>query len=364
MEENKFPDFESELESIAGTTTNESSKRATISGVAKQSGSSPAGGADKPIRLDYYPPCVDYEFNKIKAIRVTSTLMSSLFFKRNPRERCPQKLYHTILVSDMPTFTTLPMQYGSFFEEQVIGRGRIKKVTVLPKLKGGSPTIDERRILEQVRMFQRVKDLYGIEVLENNVQVKFSRKVEHPNFPEIDIYLHGAMDLVSPIHVKQTDFNFDAAVIDIKLTRDRNQEHGEYAWGKPEYLDVNQIVHYSETNMLPGFYLVFDYNAKSAKRNHSANGHKLVPVITVPMLQAMGHRLDYDHPDMIKARQRRTDWKLTVKDTVEKVIQMHNEEYLCIPSYDECSECPLNMAVSPLVDDKTACKYANHIQRI
>jgi hypothetical protein len=171
-------------------------------------------------------------------------------------------------------------------------------------------------------------------------------------YPDLKLALHGGLDIVSPIHVKGTEYNYPAAVIDLKLATSRFNEHGKYCWGVPQYMDMMQIVLYSTITNLPGFYYIFDYKEKTG------NGHLLLPVATMAMFPN-GPQTQEDEKYYTLAKQRLSDIKVSVKKTVEQVMKMDSEGYVETPSYENCDRCPL----SKMYPNGT-CDKMNFIKRM
>lgn len=220
------------------------------------------------------------------------------------------------------------MQYGNYFESEVLGHGREGYKTPAPRLKNGKVPVDIERINEQIHAFEMVAVNMGIST--EFVQVKKSIPVDMgERYKHINILLEGVADVITPVHVK--GFNYELAGIDLKLTKDRDTVHGEYCWGAPQFLDPIQLVIYSYIFNLPFAYLVFDYKPQD-------RGYRFIPVAT----RAMEDNLPDDYK--LLARQREASMKATVKNTIEKIVMWDLEGYSVTPNSKNCKDCPLNPA--------------------
>lgn len=265
-------------------------------------------------------------------------------------------MYETYLTANNSNPPTESMQKGLYFESLLLGKGRTGSLFELPRLRNGNKSIDQIRIEDQVKMAEMVFKMYGIEIFKTgktcNVQVESSMKLEYKEYPHIDFKLTAGMDIVSSIKVPKTNYNYSAAVIDIKLTMSRFNEHGKYCWALPEYMDLTQGVLYSTITGLPFFYLVFDYKEKTG------NGHLLLPVATMAMFKD-GVQLIADEPFVIIAKQRESELRVNIKTAIEQVLFSDAEGYKEIPSYNNCDRCP----ISKLYPGGT-CEYVNFIKKV
>jgi len=247
------------------------------------------------------------------------------------------------------------MQKGLYFESRLLGKGRTGSLFELPTLKNGKQSIDQVRIDAQVKMAEMAFKMYGMEIIKEgpqcNVQVEASMLLDYAQYPDIKLTLNGGMDIVTPINVPKTDYNYYAAVVDIKLTMSRFNEHGKYCWGLPQYMDVTQGVLYSALTGLPFFYNVFDYKEKTG------NGHLLLPVATMAMFPNGPTSLE-EEEGFNMAKQRDSDLRVNLKTVVELVVGMDAEKYPEKPSYNNCDNCPVSkLAGGP-------CEYVNFIKKI
>jgi len=282
--------------------------------------------------------------------------MAQIIYKNNILEYCPKKLYETYLTANNQNPPTETMQKGLYFESILLGKGRSGSLHDLPRLKTGAKSIDQVRIEDQAKIGEMVLKMYGIDIIKEgklcNVQVPVSMPAQYDCYPDIKFFLNGSLDILSPITVPKTNFNYPMAVIDIKLAMSRFNQHGKYSWGLPQYMDFTQGVLYSTITNLPFFYLIFDYKEKSG------NGHLLLPVATMAMFPNGLERAE-DEPFYNLAKQRQSDLRVNVKTVAEQILKCDSEGYPENPSYDNCDRCP----ISKLYPGGT-CEYVNFIKRV
>jgi len=278
--------------------------------------------------LNDYPPCATYKDGKLTGLRITSSLIRELYFKEEYREPCAKRVYHNYLVGDIKNPPTKPMLYGNYFESRCLGHGREGYKTESPLLKNGKKPVAVERIDMQVHAFEMVAVNMGIST--EFVQVKKSIPIDMGDrYKDIEILLEGVADIITPVHIK--GFDYDLAGIDLKLAKDRDNVHGEYCWGAPQFLDPIQLVLYSYLFNIPFAYLVFDYKPQDM-------GYRFIPVATRAM--------EDDLPEEYKllARQREASMKAMVKNTIEKIVMWDLEGYPVTANSKNCKGCPLNPA--------------------
>ncbi len=280
----------------------------------------------RPTVLNDYPPCATYKENKLTGLRITSSLIRALYFKGEYREPCAKKVYHNYLLGDFKSPPTRPMQYGNYFESRCLGHGREGYKTEAPLLKNGRRPVAVERIDSQVHAFEMVAVNMGIST--EFVQVKKFISIDMGDrFEGMKMVLEGVADIITPVHIK--GFDYDLAGIDLKLAGDRDNTHGEYCWGSPQFLDPIQLVIYSYLFKIPFAYLIFDYKAQDM-------GYRFIPVATMAM--------EADLPDDFKllARQREADLMAVVKNTIEQIVMWDSEGYPVTANSMNCERCPMN----------------------
>jgi hypothetical protein len=326
-------------EIIKSTTPSELPTGPTSNGESEHRGETSLGSVNDNVESSpedsTYPALATYEDGVLTELRISSSLIKAILNKGESRNPCPKNIYETYLTGNNRRITTAIMNNGMYFESHVLGSGRSGKLFELPKLKKGGRSIDNIRIDEQINNFDLVAHKYGLIIVKEgrscNTQVEVERLVESLDHPNVVFKITGTIDLISPIDAGI--HKYPAAAIDIKLPKDRDNEHGEYSWGLPQYMDHTQGVLYSFLTDFPFFYLIFDYRSKD-------RGHKLIPVITMAMFpdgETLENRKAYT-----VARQRQSDLKLSVKEVISTVMRWDYEKYPTHASYDNCKNCPLN----------------------
>ena len=224
------------------------------------------------------------------------------------------------------------MLSGQYAETGWIGSGvRGEKVTDLPRKKNGTKTIDHERIDEQIMIFDEVCKKYGIIIQKENDNGR-KKNVQIPDLVEIKniggydfpIFMSMTYDIISPISYGEVDL--PAAIIDLKLTKNRDSTFPPYCWGSPEHMDHIQAFVYSFYSHLPFFYLIFDYKAND-------RGHKILPVNT-----------NMNHPRKQKAaeaRLRMDQMMTTIKGVLADITHYQELGWHTEPSYLNCKNCPI-----------------------
>jgi len=268
-------------------------------------------------------------------LRISSTLIKSILHKGNSIDTCPKKIYETYLTGNYKTAESDVMRKGRYFESRVLDPDKNGQLVDLPLLRNGERSADQIRIDEQIKAFDIVTHNYGMIVIKEgksrNTQIPVRKKVEYEEYPNVEIVIDAVIDLISPISIR--DYNLDAAIFDLKLPMDRNNEHGKFSWGLPQYMDHTQAVLYSHILNLPFFYLLFDY-----KKNDK--GHKLIPVATLSMFPE--GKTAANEQSYLLAKQREIDLKLNIKEVIRLIMEWDYKGYPEFGSDDNCKKCPLN----------------------
>jgi hypothetical protein len=191
---------------------------------------------------------------------LNQSLIHRFLYKGEEREQiCPKKIYHIDIIGSHQ-YRTESMLKGSYFETLCLGKGaggRIiddlprkrltkakelenikRKASGLPELKG-EKTTDQERIDEQVKRFHILSAKYQITVLPENTQIKLTI----PWHKNPEIYLGMELDIF-PTAIMTND-GLELAIIDLKLSADINSTYGDFCWGAPEFMDLNQSYMYS-----------------------------------------------------------------------------------------------------------------------
>lgn len=266
----------------------------------------------------------------MQKIPINQTLIKEL----EKPNTCPKKIYVMCVAKTHERGATESMLKGSYFETKVLGAEHFgeKAVFDLPRKKNGQCTIDHARIDLQAQQFPEVIKKYGIRMPKKNAR-QIMITLEKNN-----VLLYGTIDFVSPMEHPEYG-SHPVAVIDLKLTKDRESTFGDFCWGLPENMDHLQGLmypylfkenfkdHLPKGYTPPFYYLVFDYKPEF--------GNKLIPV-------------EYDAYYEEKLWER-------IFAANDKLLEMQAAEWPAEPDYEQCKNCPLSKSgectLSPSVDD-------------
>lgn len=248
-------------------------------------------------------------------VRISQTLIKE-FEKANA---CPKRIKALYIEKTHLQEDTIAKLSGSYFESYTIGSmGNGSQILKLPRKKNGDPTVDNQRIDIQIQNFPLVMKKYGIEMPKPK-----SRQIEVVD--EIDGWpVKIIIDFISSID--NPDYGkHDIVFFDLKLTKDRDNEFGDFCWGTPENIDHIQAWMYiyvfkkkfkdklPEDFVPKWFYLIFDYKPQF--------GDKLVPV-------------EYDAYYEERFLERFTF-------CTEKIEEAEKENWPARPDMELCKKCPL-----------------------
>lgn len=281
-------------------------------------------------------------------LSINNSLIKKFLFKGAEIDHCPHKIYHEDIIKDWKRPTTESQLKGIFFETLCIGGGAgDQSVYDLPRNKNGTKSKDQERIELQALIFNKMYPKYHMIICKEgkhkNVQTPICCQWEDPkykNYVDYTVYLHGTTDIISPISFGNYEYNM--AVVDLKLTKDRNGTWGMFSWGDPTNMDHGQAYMYSFITGLPFVYWVWDFVADDEKR-----GNKFIPVKTIAT--------DKVDPDLIN---RYNEFHETIRKTIKYLIQYDAEQWPCKSSFDNCKDCSGN----PKNNGK--CEYVNLIQAV
>lgn len=203
------------------------------------------------------------------------------------------------------------IRWGSYFEQLVIGSGVGGKVIEL--------STKEVQAVYYERVKRQAKEARRILLQENNFhflkgQVQLLGEVVVDG---IKIPVEGNIDMMfsNSKHDPTPSLN-----IDLKSTADAENEFGDYAWGKPETMDMGQMVMYREL-------VLINYNVIPLSRYYVADLTKQ-------------ERVEYLEPDF--SEEYIYNYFSKVKDVFIGINKALNFDYW-VPdnSYNTCKNCPL-----------------------
>ena len=263
---------------------------------------------------------------KINFINISYSLMSRMLYKGEPKPICPKRFYHTHLICDIIEPSTLSQDKGKYFEYKCIGASNYDDIVLdLPvHKKTGRKLIDTIRIDAAVDRFKEQSEKYGMVIDKNYVQYKTNRIwIDKKKMISTDIHIivSVTIDFISPITWEQ--YNYPAAVFDLKLTGDRDGCYPPFCWGDPKQMDLIQGILYSSVTGMPFFFYVFDYRAHNP-------GHKLIPIKTIAT-----------HPNDPDAINRENELDQNIRWSVAAILDMEANGWKEDPADNNCKECPL-----------------------
>jgi hypothetical protein len=281
-----------------------------------------------------YPPKITLSpiTGKIRELRISKSLVRHLIYKGEPYPVCPYKVYHCQLLRDIITAPSESMVKGLYFESRCIGSsagGEI--ITDLTRhKKTGKKLSDHERIDHAVELFHQVVKDYQLIVDPHYTQIYRKRRwIDPARQSHVPVYLDGTLDFISPIATPR--YSFDAATIDLKLTKDRdvtdsfsNGLFHSSPWGAPERMDFIEATMYRLLFEMPFVYLVFDFKKENP-------GFKDIPIVT--------HVNDPDSGKANLAQQRMNDLYTTLRWVSESIFRWEALRWPMEPDTLVCAKC-------------------------
>lgn len=266
------------------------------------------------------------------------SLISKMFFKGNEIEHCPYQILKTYISGEYSYPSTEAMHKGLYFESKIIGKTADGTTEVEPVTTSkGKPTADQIRIDTQIKLFHEgnidtgsipLGKKYGLEIGEDNVQVKASRQLVIPSL-DFNVFATVTADYLGPIVYRSK--KYDTAVVDLKLTGNLMNTFGDFGWGDMDRTDKTQAYINSFVFDLPFFYFIFDYPATNMT-------HRLLKINTYAEWRKKSHDDVMYHETSLRLQE--------MKETIRKAA-MNIEFYLqegwpTNPSIKRCHDCPLS----------------------
>jgi len=284
---------------------------------------------------------------------LNQSLIHRFLYKGDEREQiCPKKIYCIDIIGSHH-YRTESMLKGSFFETLCLGKGaggkrvddlprknlskakilenQKRKASGLPELKG-EKTTDQERIEEQARRFVLLATKYQVTVTPDNTQVKMIM----PWHKDPSIYLGMEWDIF-PTAI-MTNEGLKMAIIDLKLTADINSTYGDFCWGAPEQMDLNQSYMYS-------------YGVRHIAENIELNPH-LKNIITKPVINLINKgQIDFYYwvfgykkleDKLIKITWdeiKENELHESIRKTISLIDFYEQQDWPTKPNYKLCKEC-------------------------
>jgi hypothetical protein len=301
----------------------------------------------KPVKQNlesgYIPkkrvPLIKIEDSQVTEITLSQSLIKGIFWSGPAtqyvgawdlrEDACGWKFYNLNISHKYSYPTSASMTMGNYFETLCLGGGAYSKTLSIPKnQRNGNDTAIESRILEAVDRFRRMVKETGIIIGHGNTQVERNTPIIDDKYPDIKVHMKMIADLISPFFYE--NINFDTAVLDLKLTSDRDSDFfkpkepwNSYCWGSPDRMSVLQGTSYGEGFDLPFVNLVFDYKKDGA-------GWKPVPVRTL-----------VTHPDDNEAKLRSMEMKQGIRSTIQQIVDWNEAGWPKMKNYT-CPKCPVS----------------------
>lgn len=208
------------------------------------------------------------------------------------------------------------IRWGSYFEQLVIGSGVGGKVIEL--------SIKERNSVNYERVKSQAQEARRILLIENDLDV-IGVQVRLLGDIDVDgliIPVEGNIDMI------MGKDDIPSMNIDLKSTADAENEFGDYAWGKPETMDMGQMVMYRHLVME-------NYKVTPISRYYVAD---LTPKERVESMEVEFSE-DYIY-----------DYYTKVRDVYTGISKAVNFDYW-VPDngYNKCKQCPLKNICSKAV---------------
>ncbi len=286
-----------------------------------------------PLTNDYAPgnntSSPRYRVHKNKLILYISNTVINKFFERGEEIKyCPQWVFQETIIGKVKSPPTHAMNKGSYFETKCIGSGAGGSITdTLPLKNNGGITIDQKRIDAQVVQFKILAEKYKIFLSDDysNVQVKEKKHYQQDTWADVEVFITGEADIISPLNYRGRDFQM--ANIDLKMTKDRLSTFGKYAWGNRDFINTQQGTIYWLLFNLPFFFWVFDHATKQAPSN------EIIPV---------NHDVNHPNPALAqKAKWRIKSTHEVIRKTITEVAHNFIKGWPTNPDPDLCYKCPV-----------------------
>jgi len=278
-------------------------------------------------------PVAIFDNGRITTINISQSFLKRVLYKGVERpDICPYQLYRTDITGQIQVPAGPSMMKGLYFEGQLLGRSAGMKVSDLPrKLRDGGKTVDQERIDSAIIQAQEVVEECEMVLNEETVQVKGQRCWVDPELyyqrNGLTVFIKCTADVISPFCCKSFGIAENLAVIDIKLTKDRDTDFintsapwTTFPWGIPSEMDPIQATLYSAVFELPFIFLIFDYRKENP-------GWKPVQVRTM-----------HSHPNDPNARKQFQILKHSIRSGIDMLLSWNRSGWKAIPGR-QCKQC-------------------------
>ena len=257
---------------------------------------------------------------EIKTINISQSLIKEL----RKENFCPKRIEASYILG-MEGYTTDNQLKGNYFEYKTLeSPDKFGKIPELPKLKNGSTSAEEIRILEQVEAFNKHKDneKFKIDILAKNISLAVNYK---------DVTLTGRLDFIGKIHYKQTN-KIANLIGDLKLTGEF-QSYGDFSWNRPEFMDHTQAIMYQ--------FLVNNYLKDDTINDINKLLDKNLETHFIYFVYDYSTKKQYSFIKVLYSSMREAELKEDIRKTQIAMLEMQEQGYPYNPSYDDCKKCPL-----------------------
>jgi hypothetical protein len=269
---------------------------------------------------------------------ITQSLIKQLYHKGDEIIHCPFKI-KTLFIDRIESPPTQPQLEGNYFETLCLGSGSHDRiVTDLPRIKPtkkqkennepGRKHITQIRIEYQAEVFLNECNNLKININKSNTQTSLSKKIN------CDFELQGCLDIF-PVYL-----DGKINIIDLKLTKDINNEYGIFCWGQPERMDDIQglIYRYLAHEYIKENVDYIDWNIDLDNiddwlDNNIIFKYWVFDSKPIPENKFIKSRWDQNTKNNLKE---------TIRKTMELLSLLDKHNWPKQPDYNVCKWCPLN----------------------
>lgn len=271
---------------------------------------------------------------------ISSSLIKSLFNHNNLREDICFKKIHAQFFEKVRSIPSEPQSYGLYFETKALGSGaRNSKLEDLTRKASGEKTAVQQRLDDQVEKLKLGLIEYFIQIVpEVNTQISLFKRIDE------SVIIQATYDIFpTPIYYRSEILPI--AAVDLKVTKDMDNDFGEYCWGRPEDMDHTQLV--LQNYILREFDITLNQRLspeafrRGLIRNEMLDRFNDVPVFywVFEYGLKMRNQLIKVNIDPLKLSD--------LKEVIRKVSVLCWEQdnrlgWPAIPEYNNCKLCPLS----------------------
>lgn len=291
---------------------------------------------------------------------INQSIIRTFLHNGNEKEFCFRNIYLTKITKKLKEPPSEPMLYGKYFETKCLGKSTGFDVHDLPRKKLtkkqiaenavrkkegrpellGEKYLDHIRIDDQVERFKAKVKEHKIIITDFNVQVPIKTVWDQ----DPDVLLSAELD-VFPTTILLPDEDDDnklklfAAIIDLKLTADIHNTHGDFCYGSPQFLDLIQAKMYH--------YVVRNINKKLNPDISELITESVQKLIDQNRIQFLLWIFNYKK-DLLEDKFIRISWDTnkayelneSIRKTVSNLEMGEKLDWPTNPIYHICKHCP------------------------